>query len=132
MSQIPVSRGIRVCEKIIIEEGTRNYSLLNCFNHRSLPRVPSEPLDFFIHVALADGLGDMNMEVFITKLAEDDRLYHREAKMTLTDRLQEFRLTIHVRDLVFPAAGWYQVGLLFDGELVDQTVLTIYLKGTQP
>ena len=127
MSQIPASRGIRICEKIIVEESTRNYSLINCYSHRILTQAQAE---FFVHAALADGLGEMRVELFISRPEDNERLYRREGKINLVDRLQEYRLTIRVRDFAFPAAGRYQIGVLIDGELVDQTILSIDFKGT--
>jgi hypothetical protein len=129
MSQVPVSRGMRICEKVIIEEGTHNYSLINCFSRLVVSSSPSEPWDFVVHALLTDGFGALNLEVCITQLGEDEELYRYETPIRLRDRLHESRMSLRVRDFVFPAAGRYQVALFIDGHLVDQTVLSILVQG---
>ena len=44
MSQRPVVVGLLLCESLIVEEGTHNVTLVNCFSKRKAKRFPSEPL----------------------------------------------------------------------------------------
>jgi hypothetical protein len=125
MSQKPFSRGLRVCEKVIIEEGTHNYSLINCLRHLVVRQIPSEPCEFVIHAMLGGGAGEMRLEVVIRHPDDDEVVFRREASIQLQDQLQDYRMTIRVRDLIFYTGGRYPIELFIDGDLVDQTSLTI-------
>jgi hypothetical protein len=41
----------------VIEEKTRNISLVNCFTRLDFREFPSPPLSFTVYAALSDGLG---------------------------------------------------------------------------
>jgi hypothetical protein len=40
MTQRPVAVGLLLCEQVIIEEGTRNVTPVNCFSPRAVERFP--------------------------------------------------------------------------------------------
>lgn len=44
MIQRPVVVGLVLCEQVIIEEGTRNVTLINCFNKRTQTTSPGKRL----------------------------------------------------------------------------------------
>ena len=68
MAHIPVARGLAVCEQVIVEEGTRNVKLVNCFTTRVVPAFPVEAQPFVVLAFLADGFGEITMEVVVQRL----------------------------------------------------------------
>jgi hypothetical protein len=130
MSQPPVAVGLYLCEQVIVEEGTRNVTLVNCFNHRVVDRVPSEPFPFIAFAIRADGMGEMPLEMKIEKLDNLEVIYRRSLSYRFADPLQDIRGLFRIRDCPFPAAGSYQVMLTAGGELVAQRKLAILLKET--
>jgi hypothetical protein len=114
--QVPTVIGLLVCEKVIVEEHTRNLSLINCFTARKSETFPSAPQQFDIVAFLTDGLGDIRTEVVVWRLDTMDEIYHQAQTVRFLDRLQEVRFLFRVTQCSFPVAGTYQVGLLVHGE----------------
>ena len=126
MSQRPLVVGLLLCESLIVEEGTHNVTLVNCFTRRKVERFPSEPQSFLVFATLTDGLGDVNLDVTIRHLGELEEVYHRSRTFRFADPLQQLRMRLRVKGCSFPAAGPYEVSLLADGELIGQTRFVVY------
>lgn len=65
MKQQPVSIGLLLCEQLIIEEGTRNVTPVNCFTQRAAPNFPWTSAPFTVVAWLANGNGEVNLELVI-------------------------------------------------------------------
>jgi hypothetical protein len=129
MKQLPVAVGLLLCEQVIIEKGTDNITLVNCFRERRAKQIPSEPLSFVIYAILTNGLGDIAVTVAIQDL-DDFRDVARFTKVCrFTDPFGEFRCTLNINNIVFPAVGAYQVLLLADGKFVAHRRFTVKHQG---
>ncbi len=100
MSQRPVVVGLFLCENVIVEEGTHNITLVNCFSIRAAERFPSEPLSFLLFATMTDGLGEMTFDVMIERLADLQEVYRRSSVVRLVDRLQEVRFKLQIALLI--------------------------------
>src|SRR5437773_10702408 len=68
MHQCPGVLGLSLCEQVIVEEKTRNVTLVNCFTHRTVEQFPSEPISFVAFAVLCDGSGEITLEVVLQRL----------------------------------------------------------------
>jgi hypothetical protein len=57
MSPLPVVLGLTICEKIIVEEGTKNLTLISTFNKINVDSFPSAPQKFNVFTVLTEGQG---------------------------------------------------------------------------
>ena len=131
MNHTPVAIGLLICEQVIVEEKTRNVTPVNCFTHRKVVGFPSEPFPFVVFSVLADGLGEMPLEVRIYRLDTFGEVYRTvAATIRFTDPLQSVRFQLRIRDVSFPVPGHYDVALLADGEMIAQRKLVILQKET--
>ena len=128
MAQRPVASGLLLCEQAIIEERTRNVSLVNCFNRRTVERFPSERFPFVVFALLTDGLGEIPLEVVIQRLDTLDEIYFRTVSFRFASPLQEVQFLLRVRDCSFPVSGAYQVALLVESEPLAQRRIQILHK----
>jgi hypothetical protein len=124
--------GLLACEQVIFENGTMNCTPVNCFVRRSVARVPSEPLSFYVLAFLTDGVGDVELDLVIERLDTLEGVHRRTATLRFGDSLREYRYLIHVRDCIFPVQGGYQILLFADGESIAQRKLVIELRGDVP
>jgi hypothetical protein len=115
MKQVPVAIGLMVCEHVIIEEGTRNATPVNCFSRRKVDQVPTGPLPFTLFAMLTDGAGRIDLEVVIERLDTNDEIYRRALTFTFTDPLQDVRCLFRIPDCSFPVVGVYQAILFAEG-----------------
>ncbi len=122
----PVAIGLLACERIIVEEGTRNLSLINTFTRRQVGNFPSRPLEFVVFAALIGGRGAGRIRVELTRLETGEVLASWENTGSFTNPLTEMHLFLRVRDFSFPAAGRYQVMVLVDGEWIAHRHLDIF------
>jgi hypothetical protein len=129
MKQLPVAVGLLLCEQVIIEKGTENVTLVNCFRERRVKQFPSEPLSFVTYAILTNGLGDIALTIAIQGL-EDFKDVQRFTKVCrFGDPFGEFRCTVDFRNIVFPVGGAYQVVLLADNEFVAHRRFTVNHQG---
>jgi hypothetical protein len=131
MAKQPVAIGLSLCEQVIIEEKTRNVTLVNCFSERTAEKFPSDPIPFVAFAHLTDGLGDINLELVVERLDTMGEVYRRSLKTSFPDSLRVGRFCLHVRDCIFPVAGKYQITLLADGEFLAQRRITILATENQ-
>jgi hypothetical protein len=125
MLQLPNVVGLIVCEQAIIEEKTRNVTLVNCVSRIRCPSFPSPPQRLVVHVALTDGMGDAMMALVVSRLDTLEEMYDRPWPMRFPDPLRGVRWILRPPALIFPAPGPYQISLFADGEWLAQTVLQV-------
>src|SRR5712692_6122829 len=110
--------GLALCEKVIVEEGTKNITLVNCFTKMFVEAFPSPPQRFALFAALTGGFGDGIIELIGTWLDTDEVIYSFRNTVRFVDRLREVRVVVRVNDCSFPASGRYQFTLMIDGEWI--------------
>lgn len=112
MEESPVARGLFLCERVIIEEGTRNVSLINCFTRRLVPTFPTPPQQLAVYSALTNGRGTIRMALRVAAMSDDVVAYERSIPIAFPDPLVETRFLFRIHSLVFPHPGSYEFSLL--------------------
>jgi hypothetical protein len=118
MNKKPVAIGLLACDQVIVEEKTRNVTPVNCFTHRAARDFPTEAISFSVLAFLADGLGEIDLEVVLQDLDNMDVLHRVGGRVNFHEPLVEYRCVFRVRELSFPQEGAYEVLLLADKDLV--------------
>src|SRR5437588_2389454 len=125
MIQRPTSVGLLLCEAAVIEEKTRNVTLVNQFTQLQFDAFPSVPRPFTVCSLLTDGLGEANLFLRIVTLDTLEDIYLRSWTMMFRNPLSQVRLLLRVRHCSFPLAGPYQFALEADGDMIAQCVLQV-------
>ena len=125
MIQRPNAIGLLLCQQAIVEERTRNLTLVNTFRRLVVDSFPSPPQRFEIHSLLTDGLGPMTLTLLATRLDTLDEIYNQTGTVTFTNPLQEQYLLIHITRISFPVPGRYEFRLLAERESIAQCVLEV-------
>lgn len=115
MIPTPIAFGLTVCEKVIVEEGTRRLTLVNCFTKLVVERFPSPPQSFLVFAALTDGQGDATIQIAIEHADTMEEVYRQDRQAHFEDRLLETQFLFAVTNCVFAAPGRYYVVLRVDG-----------------
>jgi len=121
----PVVLGLTVCEKAIIEEGTKNVTLVNAFTRLVVEEFPSLPQRFSVYTVLTEGLGDAIILLTVTNLETDEEVDRIERRFHFPNRLAEVRLLFRIRECSFPVEGTYQITLSIDGEWLSERRLQV-------
>jgi hypothetical protein len=130
MSQRPVAVGLTICEQVIVEEKTKNTTLVNSFTGLKVDRFPSVPRPFTVYAVLTDGLGEVAVDLVVSRLMTLEDIYIQPRSVVFTDRLLEVRVPFRLNRCSFPLPGRYQFSLLADGELIAQRVLQVSALGS--
>jgi hypothetical protein len=125
----PVAQGLTLCKGIIVEEGTRNVTLVNTFSNWHVTAFPSTPQPMFAVAILRDAVGSGTMELVITREETDEVIYSLSRVVQFKNRLADARATVHVQDCSFPAAGLYYATLLIDKEWIAHRRFRVSLSG---
>jgi hypothetical protein len=112
--------GLTVCEKVIVEQGTGNVTLVSAFTKFVVNEFPTPPQKFAVYTALTAGLGDGTIELVVTNLETNEEIHAVQLPVHFADRLTELRVLFRIASCSFPAAGDYQLTLLIDGEWLAQ------------
>ncbi len=132
MTQSPTATGLFLCEQVIVEERTRNVTLVNCFSRREVETFPTEPLSFVAFALLSDGIGIITFEVVINRLDNLDEIYRAGVTYHFANRLQTFRFLLRVRDFSFPDPGFYELCVLSGSDTLASRKLLIVTKENLP
>lgn len=125
MFPVPVAVGLTVCEKVIVEEGTRNVSLISTFIRLRAREFPARPQPFCVFATLLDGEGDATVSLEIAHSETGEDVYALEQPVSFPNRLAEVRVLFRVNQCQFPAPGTYQLALFVDGDWVAQRLLSV-------
>jgi len=125
MDETPTMRQLYICEKLIFEQGSRNVSLINCFEVRITDEFPTDAIPFIVYGQLTDGAGAFTMELRVCRLDTFAVVFQRTMPLLLTDRLHMTQFVYRVNNLRFPVEGGYEVSLYANGVLLGMTVLSI-------
>src|SRR5262249_30528874 len=128
MIKRPNAVGLLLCEHAVIEEKTRNVSLVNTFGRLRFREFPSPPRRFVAFALLTDGLGQGTLTLVHTRLETSEDLNRYEWPAKFVDPLHQVRAVMRLPTLSFPAEGRYQFSLLADGEWVAQCLVHVSLE----
>jgi hypothetical protein len=125
MSQRPKAAGLIVCQHVIVEESTRNMTLVNTFKRLRAIGFPSPPQPFTVYAALTDGRGVLTLDLVVYRPDTLEEIYGRTGRVTFADPLRQERLLVRVSQCSFPVPGRYLISLLADGDEVTYGVVEL-------
>jgi hypothetical protein len=128
----PIVLGLTICEKVIIEEGTRNVTIVSTFTRLLMQEFPSPPQRFSMYCVLTEGLGDATILLTVTNVETDEEVDRIERSLRFPDRLVEVRLLFQIRECSFPVEGTYLITLYIDGEWLAQRRLQVRERQSCP
>ena len=117
--------GLTLCEKVIVEERTRNTTYVSTFTKLLAEEFPSRPERFAFAAVLTGGQGDATVDLVFTQLATDEELYSMRRPLHFPGRLAEVQVVFHIRDCSFPAPGPYDATLFVDGDTVARRKFSV-------
>lgn len=125
MARTPTVLGLILCEKVIVEETTRNVTLVNCFKDRQAASFPTEPIPFVLFALLTNGQGRTTLQVNVDRMEDFERIYQRDVTGRFSDPTYVTRCILRVGDCSFPNPGTYQIVLQSGDDILAQRLLTI-------
>jgi hypothetical protein len=132
MSPVPIALGLTLCEKVIVEERTRNLTFVSTFTKLLADEFPSPPERFAFAAVLTGGQGEGTVDLVITHLETDEETYSLQRQLHFPSRLAEVRVVFHIRDCSFPAPGQDDATLFVDGDPVARRKFSIEAREEGP
>ena len=125
MTPLPLALGLTVCEKAIVEEGTKNVTLMSTFTRLVVEEFPSLPQRFALYTVLTEGLGDGTIDLVIRNLDTNEEIFTAQMPIHFPDRVAEVRVLFRIHRCIFPAPGEYLCTLLLGDEWLAQRRLQV-------
>lgn len=116
MFPTPLSIGLTICRSVIIEEGTRDLTIVGSFFGFLGTEFPFTPAPFRVISSLVGGHGEGELVLTITQLRTDDELFAIHRGISFVDRFTEVCVMFRFSNCEFPEPGAYMMTLLMDGE----------------
>lgn len=126
MIQRPNVIGLKLCRLSVIEERTRNVSLIDCYRGFTAKRFPFVMPSSTVCAALSDGIGECECSVTVRRLETDELLLRRSWRASFTNPLKESWFLIQLAEVRIPEPGRYTVALGIDGEDIADLVLSFH------
>jgi hypothetical protein len=121
----PVTRGLFLCDLVIVESHTGKVSIINTFDRFRCVSFPSVPKPFVVYAFLTDGSGDVDLTIEIAGLSLFEQVYSHTTRVQFPDRVAATHFRFTVTDCSFPRAGTYQVVLYANREPIAQTRIEV-------
>ena len=102
MRRLPNVVGLKMCKHAIIEEKTRNLTLVNCFHSLSFRDFPALAAKFTVCVVLGSGQGDCKLTLEVTSLEDWKDIWSHSWKVSFSDPLVERSFLMPVSNCMFP------------------------------
>jgi hypothetical protein len=125
MQRQPTVVGLKLCEQAIVQETTRNGTLVNCFRKLPFASFPAHANAFTVCAVLTDGQGEGTLTLTIVSLEDMEEVWTNSWRAKFDDPLRELWFLLPVAVCIFPRAGRYQVGLTIDREPAARTILQV-------
>jgi hypothetical protein len=132
MFPAPVAVGLSICEKAIVEEGTKNVSLISTFSRLRVTEFPAQHRPFCVFATLLDGEGEATVSVDIAHSETGEIVYAVERPIAFPSRLTPVQVLFRVNQCEFPSPGIYQVALHVDGDWVAHRLLYVISAEESP
>ena len=132
MFPTPQALGLTLCERVIIEQGTKNPTLVGIFLAMKVEGFPSEPAQFSVFASLMDGSGSGIIELVAVRLETDEQVYSQRGQVMFPHRLAVVNVHFRVSKIRFPSPGLYAFMLFIDGELIAQRRVEVYQREGSP
>jgi hypothetical protein len=116
----PLTVGLTLCHYVMVEEGTKNVSLIGGFSKFRARKFPFTPSPFCVYTSLTGGHDTGELELAVTNLQTDEEVFALRRPLTFPDRLTKVSVLFRLNNCRFPAEGFYLMTLLMDGEWVAQ------------
>lgn len=126
MIQVPILVGLKLCKETIVEEKSKNVSLINCFQRLYVPSFPSPFQLFKICAVLTDGMGETEMSISIERRSSMRTIYERTWQVNFSDPSLQRWVLLTVSRCSFPEAGGYRAILWAEQEeVLGQTTFDV-------
>ena len=132
MIPMPLALTLNVCDYVLIEETTRNVSLIGCFNGIRAPRFPFVRHPFCVFAAFTGGQGTADVELTVTHLESDEEVYALQREVQFPNRFVEVRILFRLAECEFPTPGAYLFTLLIDGDWAAHRRIHVHPTETNP
>jgi hypothetical protein len=129
MNPPPIALGLTLCEKFIVEERSRNATLVSTFTKLFADVFPSSPERFALAAILTGGHGEATLDLVLTQLDTGEDTYATQRQLPFPGRLAEVQVVFHIRDCSFPAPGHYDATLFVDGDPVARRKFVVQQRG---
>lgn len=129
MTPPPTAIGLWICERVIIEAGTGNPSLICAFTGRQFQRFPTDPIPFSVFFSLTDTTGSGIMRLEVNWLDTGENVYTTQRPIAVPDPLYIVNVHFRLQNLRFPGKGVYAFDLFVDEDLIAQRKLRVYRSG---
>ena len=131
MAPPPKAVGLTLCDRVILEQGTKDPTLIGIFLNKKVGEFPTGPLPFTVFSELVGGRGTGAIEVIAVRLATREQIYSQRGAVTFPDRPGIIHVQFRVTKLCFPEACAYDFMLFIEGDLIAQRRLVVYQYESQ-
>ena len=125
MFELPVARGLMLCELYIVDTATTNVTLVNQFTRMKSDTFPTDPKKFTVYATLADGQGDVAMRLEVAQLSTAGAIWQTVNRLRIPDRLTTVRYAVTLTGVIFPEPGEYEIVLYAGNEPIAHTGLRL-------
>ena len=125
----PIGVALVVCERVIIEDQTKNKTLVSIFNNISVRGFPCRHDRLCVYVALTNGQGSSKISLVLKVIEDGSKVFSADGQVDFQDVHQTVEVIFNIRDFMFYKAGAYAFEVYAGDEYVFENRFTVNLVG---
>lgn len=136
MLPLPTVLSMYICEQVIVDQHSRNPSLISVYTWRGFLDFPTDRVPFSVFCSLTNAQGKGTIRLEVSRLLpdhadpdEESVLYSQDGELVFPSRHAIVHAAFRIRSLVFPQPGVYEIRLRVDGESIVARRPRVYQRG---
>ena len=122
----PVPIAFLLCERVIIEEGTRKKTIIGVWNNINAPTLPFTQRPVCLYARLIDGEGRYALKMVLIQVETQEKMLTIEGEITAESRHNPIDFASPIFGLTIPAAGEYEFSLWMNDRYIHR--VRFYVK----
>ncbi|HTI70554.1 MAG TPA: hypothetical protein VMF06_11350 [Candidatus Limnocylindria bacterium] len=127
ITEKPIGVALVVCERVIIEDQTKNKTLVSIFNNISVRGFPCRHDRLCAYVALTNGQGTNKVSLVLKLIEDGSKVFSADGQVAFQDVHQTVEVIFNIRDFMFYKPGAYAFEVYADDEYVFESRFTVNL-----
>jgi hypothetical protein len=123
----PLSLALMICERVIVEEATKNKSLMSTFNQINAKAFPAVHPSMTVFVSVTNGNGSYPIELRISD-PQDNKLLSVKGQIQFQNPTSVVEIGFALQGLIFKEPGSYSIEFYCDDELISERRLLVAQK----
>jgi hypothetical protein len=128
-----VCKAILLCDRVIIDSITNNYSVINIFDRFEITGFPGNTRPFVVYLQLTSGIGSYEISIEVQDLRNDTVVARAQGpRIEFPERWFKAHMIAEVSSIRLEHAGMFDLVVLANGQEIDRQQFAALTPNEEP